>query len=259
MLAPIHEHLRIELPGGESLVGDMSYAQTTGDFAVVWVHGFGSHRGGEKAEALEAACSRRGWTFVAFDFRCHGMSSGHMRQLRASGLVSDLRAVRRCLEERGIRRVGLVGSSMGAFAAAWFAMDAGRDAVPACVFIAPGFRFLEHRWERMSAEEREQWQRTGCLTVQNEWITAELDYGLVEERERFRFVDLANRWDRPALIFHGGDDAIVPWQRSAEFLDRTHERRVELRLFHDGDHRLTAYKQEIAEESCRFLADFGME
>ena len=43
-----------------------------------------------------------------------------MRDLRASRLLEDLAAVRHYLIGRGIRRLGLVGSSMGAFASAWF-------------------------------------------------------------------------------------------------------------------------------------------
>lgn len=252
MLAPIHEHIRIELPNGY-LTGDLSYAQTPGDFAVVWVHGFGSVRGGEKAQALEAACSRRRWTFAAFDFRGHGQSSGVIRDLRAATLLGDLDAIRTFLASRGIRRIGLVGSSMGGFAAAWFALKAGREAVPACVLLAPGFRFLENRWNQLSPVEREAWKSTGVLAIQNEWVTAELDYGLVLERDHFRSDVLSARWDRPALLFHGLDDQVVSWQQSLEFVERTKGQPVEIRLFAGGDHRLSAYKDEIAEESCRFL------
>src|SRR5262245_54820190 len=106
MLSPIHETVRIPVSTGE-IVGDLSFAQAAGDWAVVWVHGFGSRRGGEKSQAVEAACSRRGWTFAAFDFRGHGESSGPMRDLRAAGLLEDLAAVREHLAARGVRRFGL--------------------------------------------------------------------------------------------------------------------------------------------------------
>src|SRR5262249_32456035 len=82
------------------------------DWAVVYVEGFGSTRGGEKALALEAACAWRGWTFAAFDFRGHGQSTGTLLELRCSGLLLDFEAVRTQLQERGIRRFCLFGSSM---------------------------------------------------------------------------------------------------------------------------------------------------
>src|SRR6478736_1114181 len=90
----------IALPTGQ-LTGSYLPAATQPDFAVVWVHGFGSHRGGEKSEAIQAECARRGWAFAAFDFRSHGDSSGEMHELRASRLVEDLASVRDWLATRG--------------------------------------------------------------------------------------------------------------------------------------------------------------
>lgn len=252
MLTPIQETVRIPTGQGE-LVGDLSFAQEAGDWAVVWVHGFGSRRGGDKSQAVEAACSRRGWAFAAFDFRGHGQSSGVMRELRVGGLLEDLGAVREFLASRGIRRFGLIGSSMGAFAAAWYALRVGRDVVPACVLLAPALRFIHGRWETLSAEQREQWRRTGVLPVQNEWVTAELGFGLAEERTQYPAGELAARWDRPLLIYHGIRDAVVPFSTSVAFVEMTGCPEVELRLLKDGDHRLTEFAGAIAEEACRFL------
>jgi alpha-beta hydrolase superfamily lysophospholipase len=252
--SPNSQTARISLPSGATLSGD--YQPGSGppaDFAVLWVHGFGSVRGGEKAAALRAECSRRGWVCAAFDFRGHGQSSGQMHQLRASGLLDDLAAIRQFLVSRGQTRLGLVGSSMGGFAAAWFARQ-NPGAVVGCVLLAPAFGFLDRRWRRLTREERKAWRQTGRLRVTNEWVDTEIEYGLVEERGRFRPDDLADGWRTPALLFHGVADDVVPDTDSLEFVRRVAFPRVELRLLKDGDHRLTAYKDEIAAETGRFFA-----
>jgi pimeloyl-ACP methyl ester carboxylesterase len=246
--------IALPLPGGGHLVGD--YVPGRGerpDFAVLWVHGFGSHRGGEKAAAVREECLRRGWAFAAFDFRGHGASPGAMHDLRASGLLIELGAIRHFLGEKGHARLGLVGSSMGGFAAAWFAKK-HPEAVVGCVLLAPAFGFLHRRWDRLTAAEREAWRRTGRLRVTNDWVDAEIGYGLIEERDRFRPEDLAAGWRTPTLIFHGVADDVVPDTDSLEFLRRVEYPHVELRLLKAGDHRLTAYKDEIAAEACRFFA-----
>lgn len=249
------EPITLPLPGGGSLKGDYQPGGgTRPEFAVLWVHGFGSHRGGEKAAAVRGECARRGWAFAAFDFRGHGESPGAMHDLRASGLLSDVAAVRHFLAGRGHTRFGLVGSSMGGFAVAWFAVR-NPEAVVGCVLLAPAFGFLHRRWERLSEEEREAWKRTGRLRVTNEWVDTEIGYGLIEERDQFRPEDLAAAWRTPALIFHGAADDVVPDADTLEFFRRVGYPRVELRLFKDGDHRLTAYKDEIAAEAGRFFAD----
>ena len=242
--------LALPLPSGGHLVGD--YRPGDGPFAVVWVHGFGSHRGGEKAAAVREACAARGWPFAAFDFRGHGDTGGPMRDLRASRLLDDLAAVRGFLVDRGHTRLGLVGSSMGGFAAAWFAVrNAG--AVVGCVLLAPAFRFLHRRWDSLTHEQRDEWRRTDRLRVTNEWVDVEIGYGIVEERDQFRPDDLAAAWTTPALIFHGWADDVVPAADSLAFLGEARYPDVELRLLKAGDHRLTAHKDEIAAEAVRFF------
>src|SRR5262249_30277986 len=156
-----------------------------GPAAAVYVHGFGSVRGGAKAAALEAACARRGWTFAAFDFRGHGASGGSMLDLRGSALQHDLEAVRAYLATRGVRSLFLVGSSMGAWEAAWFAVRR-HEAVSACVALAPAFDFLVGRWARLSDAERELWRHTRRLPVHTEFVDVEVGYGLMEEADVFR-------------------------------------------------------------------------
>lgn len=244
------EPVTLPLAAGGHLAGDYLPARDANDFAVVWCHGFGSHRGGEKAAAVLAECDRRGWAFAAFDFHAHGTSPGAMHELRASRLLSDLAAIRRSLADRGHSRLGLIGSSMGGFAAAWFAKE-NPGAVVGCVLLAPAFGFLQRRWDRLTDAQRADWQRTGRLRVTNDWVDAEVGYGLIEERDRYPVRDLTNGWRTPTLIFHGLADDVVPDVDSLEFLRRVEYPRVELRLLKDGDHRLTAYKDEIAAAAGR--------
>src|SRR5262249_45420034 len=152
--------------------------------AVLYVHGFGSSSTGDKAVALEEACTRRGWTFAAFDFRGHGRSSGDLLQLRASGLLADLDAIAAALAARGVRFLLPVGSSRGGFAGAWFA-QAPPDVGPACVFIAPAFHFLHAHWANLDEAGRAEWVRTGRLHVKNQWLDVELGTGILEERDAF--------------------------------------------------------------------------
>ena len=247
------EPVRLDLGPGAWLQGQWSYTDPRPPFAVVFVHGFCSVRFGEKAQALEAACARRGWTFAAFDFRGHGESSGTIRELRGSGLLADLEALDGFLARQGAERLCLVGSSMGGWASAWYTLRRpGR--VAACAFIAPGFHFLTARWDRLSPAERAAWQRTGVLRIRNEWLDTELGYGLVEEAPQFPPDRLTREYRTPTIIFQGLRDEIVPPARTIAFLEQAAGEHLELRLYKDGGHRLNERKDEIAEASCAFFA-----
>jgi pimeloyl-ACP methyl ester carboxylesterase len=243
----------IPLVTGGSLQAYLSYTGEPSDWAVVYVHGFGSTRTGTKAEAVEAACARRGWTFAAFDFRGHGKSSGTLLELRGSGLLEDLAGLRDALAGRGVNRLCLVGSSMGGWAAAWFAVR-HPGSVVGCVLLAPAIDFLRYRWTSLTESERTAWKRTGRLRVQNEWIDVELGYSATEEIDLFPAESLAAQQARPVLIFHGMRDEVIPYAQSLAFVEAAGYPDIELRLYKNGDHRLLAYKDEMAEAACAFFA-----
>lgn len=245
-----HELLAIRSPSGEMLRGDLFFADSPGTHAVVFVHGFASHRNGEKSLALQVECARRGWTFAAIDCRGHGESEGKMRDLRGTRLIEDLAALRNHLATRGIQQLFLVGSSMGGFASAWFAL--GVPEVKSCAFIAPAFRFVERRWNSLSDLERAYWKAMNVVRYKNDWVDVEVGYCLVEEVPQFQFDELVRSWTKPAIIFHGLADTTVPATDSIDFQAQANGN-IELRLFKQGDHRLTELKDEMAREACRFF------
>ncbi|QVL31845.1 alpha/beta fold hydrolase [Telmatocola sphagniphila] len=247
------ESYSVSLASGETLRGDISYNGSPSGMAIVYVHGLGSFRGGEKSQALEDACAERGLCFSAFDFRGHGQSDGSLSDLTGSRLLEDLAAIRHYLMGRGIRRLGLVGSSMGGWASAWFGLQAGE--VTRCVLLAPAFRFLQRRWESLTPEQQEDWKNQGSHLFTGQWVDAELKYAFAEERYAFSPTALAFRWQKPMLILHGLADDVVPVSDSWDFLNSCPYPHLQLRVFKNGDHRLTQFKAEIGQEACRFLSE----
>lgn len=222
--------------------------------AVIFAHGLGSTRGGEKAAAIEAECARRDWAFAAFDFHGHGESDGTMLDLRGSRLIADLDAITNFVRQRGHSSIYLVGSSMGGWAASWFAaLHPSR--VQACALIAPAFRFLE--WRRLSETARKHWQSNGRLHLVNEWIDLELDYGLHAEANAYPFGKLLQQYQTPTLIFHGMNDDTIPYSTSIEFTERCTAIETQLLLIKNGDHRLNTHKDLLARTMCDFFHDIA--
>src|SRR5215813_2919753 len=104
------EKLELKAPDGQKLRGVYSYTPSDKPTPIiVFAHGFGSVRGGEKSVALEAECARRGWAFAACDFRGHGESDGTMKELRGGRLIEDLDVITREAANRGGSPVFLFG------------------------------------------------------------------------------------------------------------------------------------------------------
>ncbi|HZS09843.1 MAG TPA: alpha/beta fold hydrolase [Blastocatellia bacterium] len=246
------ESIELTMPDGQLIRGTLSFAGAEARApSVIFVHGFGSTRGGEKAVALEAECSRRDWAFAACDFRGHGESGGTMPELRGSRLLEDLDAIITLVANRTAGPAFLVGSSMGGWASAWFAAREPAR-VKACAFIAPAFHFLEFRSLNKAAHK--EFQRTGQHRYQNEFVDAEISYGLVTEMKNYRLEDMAARFRSPLLVFHGMRDDIVPYTDSVDFVSRCASKEVELMLFKTGDHRLVSEKEKMSRMACDFFA-----
>ena len=245
--------VHVPLPGRGNLRVYVSFDRERTDWAVLYVHGFGSTMSGKKSEAVERSCAKRGWTYASFDFRGHGQSTGTLLELSGSRLLEDLETVRNHLVERGIPKLCLVGSSMGGWASAWFTHQHPRSII-ACVLIAPAFDFLRSRWEALSDDERERWRQTGRHRIHNQWVDAEVGFGMVEEIDLFPVDRLASGLARPMLIFHGLRDDVVPFGGSVAMLQQAAYPDMELRIYRDGDHRLLDYMDVIAESACEFFA-----
>lgn len=250
---------RVHLPGGESLALDSTPAAGADQEALVYLHGLGSHRGGEKARFLEEYFVRRGCGFTRFDFRGHGDSSGRFEELTLSRHLEDLAAVLAHLEAGAAgpppRRIVLVGASLGALVVAWHSLlhPARPPRVSAQVLIAPAFRIIERYLAALGDFGRERWRRDGIYRFVGPWFQFDLNWSVIEDAERYPHERLVRETSKPTLILHGTKDESAPFSLSREFAAAcpSHPRLVALE---GGDHRLTSHKERIAEEIVRLLA-----
>ena len=248
------DSIDIKLTDGSVLRGTISFTDETcaNGPSVVFAHGLGSARSGEKAQALEAECGIRGWNFAAFDFRGHGHSDGSLLELSGSRLIEDLEAVARTIILRAGEPLFLFGSSMGGWTAAWVAAR-NPERIAACAFVAPAFRMLE--WNGLGERERLEWSRTGSLQIGSETSVMELGSGMLHDAAVYPYETLLNQFHTRTLIFHGMQDDLVPFSDSVDFASRCAAVDVELRVIKDGDHRLNSHKAGIARAACVFFSE----
>jgi len=246
---------RIHLPGGESLALDATAPRRPDGTLLLYLHGLGSHRGGEKARFLEEHFLARGFGFARFDFRGHGDSSGRFEELSLSRHLADLRAVVGHLASGAAgtppRRLVVVGASLGGLVAAWHGL-LDRDAVVAQVLIAPAFRILERYLAALGEFGRERWRREGTYRFVGPWFEFDLQWSAIEDAANYPHERLVRESTAPTLILHGTRDESAPFAASRDFADAC-TARPRLVAIEGGDHRLTAHKERLADEIERFV------
>jgi len=221
-------------------------------FAYLYLHGFGSAQSGEKADFFRERALADGIPFCSFDFQGHGESGGTMRDLTFSRNLEDLGAVHDFLAGQGLGAVVLIGSSMGGATALWHA--ARRPAqVLASLLIAPAVglgRGLE-RWA--GAEGLARWCRDGTIRYSNALVESDLGWGLITDLRRYDLEVLQASYRTPTLVLQGKLDDTVDYRDVTRFVARSPGGNFRLRLFEDGDHRLTGRKEELWSEMRDFL------
>ena len=234
----------VPVADGESV--EVDWTPPTGASPIaVFIHGFGSHRRGEKAQYFAVRFVETGWGFLSFDLRGHGDSGGYMRNLSLTNQLADIAAVMDWLPSKTMPLL-MIGSSMGAGLAAWYLLRR-HPQVQGLVMIAPALRFPWSLHEQLSAAELAAWERDGVRRIQNNWLDVEIGYGLVQDARSYDPGRLIREHRTPSLIFHGMRDDSIPWQQSMHFAERCPGTVTDLMLVKRGDHRLTDYMRFLYE------------
>jgi pimeloyl-ACP methyl ester carboxylesterase len=249
--------VRLDLPARGGSAGDALGTP----LAILYLHGFGSKQSGEKATYFRQRALEAGWAFCSFDFRGHGASEGSMRELTLTRNLEDASAVRALLAARGFGRVALFGSSMGAYTALWHAARQPAGVV-ASALLAPAVGMLGglERWAGPGGLER--WRRDGTIRYQSTLVETEIGWQLVEDLRAYPPAGLGAGYRTPTVIFQGQLDGTVDWHEVDDFVATLAPGVADLRLFPDGDHRLTDRLELLwstaAELFARADSDYGL-
>lgn len=206
--------------------------------ALVYLHGLGSVRAGEKSDALFALAARLGIAAVRFDFRGHGDSDGELGETTLSDLLGDTRAV--------LRDVGpalLVGSSLGGLVAAWCAATSP-ELVTGLTLIAPAFGFLS-RLERTRTAD-------GSAHVVSGEREIRIGPEVLADLRRFDESRLPAMLRARTLLVHGADDDVVPVDATRAVFDAIRHADKDLWIVPGGDHRLNKAVAAIYDRMARF-------
>ena len=137
--------------GGETLQADL-YGELPARRAVILVHGSSWDASGWREIAPRFVA--RGVAALALDLRGHGRSTGKTDRWEQPGEwspITDLRAAKQLVRERGARDIALVGSSMGGYAVLGSALDGDVECVVS--HSAPGGETPEDALRRIGGRK----------------------------------------------------------------------------------------------------------
>jgi len=217
----------------------LAYTRTIGQTpGIVFLGGFRSDMTGIKAQALEKFCLENNKSFVRFDYRGHGTSTGSFEESTISTWTMDTLSVIDSLTE-GPQI--LVGSSMGGWIMVLAAL-ARKSLISALVGIAPAPDFTKRLLEdELNKEQLADLRQTGRAHIYSPYSEEPYLFTklLIEDGQKNLVLGGTINLQCPVRLIHGLRDSSVPWKTSIKLAEALDASDVELTLMKHGDHRLS--------------------
>ncbi|MCZ6623879.1 MAG: alpha/beta fold hydrolase [Deltaproteobacteria bacterium] len=218
---------------GQTLKGVLHHpAGSESPAAVILCHGMESNKESGKLVSLSRMLTERGILALRFDFAYAGESSGKFEEITYSGEVEDLQAAFKFMLRYQIRKIAILGSSMGGTVALLFAAKEKR--VTTLVTIAAPLH-PENITERLlTQEEVKQWRQEGFATYHGRRINA----SFLDDLQQINIPEAAKKISCPVLVIHGDADETVPVEDAYELHSQlTSPKRI--CILKGADHRLS--------------------
>ncbi len=175
---------------------------------LIFIHGLMSDMNGKKSVFFNNYCKRKNISFLCFDFRGHGRSSGNFIDFGIGDWYQDLKSL---ISFLNIKKSIIIGSSMGGWVAMLYALHYPKQ-VSKLIGIAPAPDFTKNLiWKKLSKKEKEKIRSKKIVTKKiSKDFSYKYSYKLFHNSKKFFIKDVKKSYRGETIIFHGEKDLTVP-------------------------------------------------
>ena len=220
---------------GLSTPAILAEPSTPTNLGVILCHGFLSDKQSRTNRRLTELLVPQGIATFRFDWYGMGESQEHFSNMSLKQGEEQLDAAFQVLQERGMKRLGLVGSSFGGFMAI---LSAPRQhSLQALGLKCPVVDFPEVLRLEFGPEAMERWKATDHIpNIVGDGSPIPLHYAFYEECLTYDAYAALSRIQVPTLVVHGDQDELIPRPQIDRLL-ATLNTTKELNLIEGADHQ----------------------
>jgi pimeloyl-ACP methyl ester carboxylesterase len=219
---------------------------------VIFSHGLFSSKDGYKITKMAEAIVNSGFTLMTFDFTFSGESPGSIKDISIEEEVDDLKCAINYFKETGIKKIHLMGSSMGA-AITILTASLNIFTIESVILIATPLSFKklipEFTENEINSMKADDFTSIEGIPVNNRFI---------KEIFTINMIDAVKKINIPALLIHGQNDSIVDAENLHLYIQNSPASCSYL-IIKGGDHNLTAESDilQISEKVTDWLCTYG--
>ncbi len=208
---------------------------------VVFLSGLKSDMGGTKAVYLHKWALENRISFLRFDYRGHGKSSGVYEESNLSNWLEDTTKIILGLT-KGPQI--LVGSSLGGWLSLLFA-EKYPEKVSGIVGVAAAPDFTErYKEENLDEEQKIEIKEKGKLSISSEYFDESLTItkNLIDDGNKNLILKKDIKISCPIRLFQGTEDKDVALSIPLKIMEKIQSTDVKLTLVKNADHRFSSNK-----------------
>ena len=203
---------------------------------IVFIHGLNSNMEGKKAIFIEKYAKKNELSFIRFDCRGHGKSSGNFEDFTISDWKKDLFDIIDNLT-RGPQI--LVGSSMGGWLMLLAAKSKKRK-VSALIGLAAAADFGKDLFNSLSIKNKQDIKTKGITKYTYKGFAYYLTKEFFIHCTKNKILNKKIRFNKPVILIHGNKDNIVKDTMPIKIMKKLISKNVQIKFLKSSNHSLSS-------------------
>ena len=192
---------------------------------------------GKKSIYFNQFCRNKNYSYLCFDFRGHGKSSGEFTDYGISDWYEDLNILIKFLN---IANPILIGSSMGGWVAILFSLKNPKK-IQKLIGIAPAPDFtIDLLWKELNEKNKKKIKSNKIVRkIINKDFYYDYSPQLFKNSRECLIRNINKTFNGETIFFHGGSDHTVPYNYNDKFLKKKNFPQLLLITIKNADHSMS--------------------
>jgi len=202
---------------------------------IIFIHGLNSDMGGKKALNIQKYAKKNNLSFISFDCRGHGKSSGKFEDFTITDWKQDILNI---IDNIAKGPQVLIGSSMGGWLMT-LAAKARPTRIKGLIGLAAAVDFGDNLFQSLSKKNKNEIKMTGITKYISYGFSYNLKLNFFIEAKKNNILSKPFRFNKPLILIHGLKDQVVTTDMPKKIMGVTTGNNVQAIYLKSSDHRLS--------------------
>lgn len=222
---------------------------------IVVCHGYNDGKDHFFHKDICKKAAQAGMMALRFDFSGQGESEGNFEKMTYTRYLSDVKSAIDVLDKKGVKKIGLVGWSMGGALAS---LTATRDKrVWACIGIAPVSKIYQTHY-RIWKEQNRKTGKNYLLVkdINNPKVIYKIGKTFINDAKKYDLLKEAPQIYQPTCYIIGGRDPVIKKEEVKAVYNRIGCDAKEYHVLSKADHLFTGHEKKLVNLSVGFCKKY---